>query len=180
MGNSESPDIKIDRDAENLVAQAKAAANRRRILLINPRFQISVMIQGLLLIVFITALFYFYETFFLYQVSQIVIEGRGAQGDLIAKIESLHTRMFPWFILVLVAVSFIIMSFLLFFSHRIAGPIYHVVNYLNAVGENPKNKRLITFREKDYFHELAEAINVALPTDKSPDAKLPKSSTDRD
>lgn len=148
-----------------LIEQAKAAANRRRILLINPRFQISVMFQGLLLIVIVTALFYFYETFFLFQVSQIVIEKRGTEANLVEAIENLHSLMFPWFIMVLVAVSFIIMSFLLFFSHRIAGPIYHAVNYLNSVGENAKNKRFITFREKDYFHELAEAINRALPKD---------------
>lgn len=139
------------------------AKNRRRILLINPRFQISVMVHGLLLIVLITAMFYFYETFFLYQVNEIVHRHADVPPSLAGDIENLHSMFFPWFVLILFATSFVIMSFLLFFSHRIAGPIYHAVNYLNAVAKNPNVIRKVGFREKDYFHELADAINLAIP-----------------
>lgn len=138
-------------------------SNRRRVLLINPRFQLSILFHGILLIVIVTSLFYFYESFFLFQVSRTVIEQRATGNDLVEAIEALHSSMFPWFLVVLIGTSFIITAFLLFFSHRIAGPIYHAVNYLNSVGDDRKNIRRITFREKDYFHELAEAINRAVP-----------------
>jgi len=146
----------------------QAPLTRRRILLINPRFQVSVIFQGLLLVVIVTALFYFYESLLLLRMTETVRAAGTTGGDsavIVNAIENLHSEMVPWFVMVLVAVSFVIISFLLFFSHRIAGPIYHASNYLNAVGENRKNIRRIGFREKDYFHELADAINRAIPPD---------------
>lgn len=45
-------------------------------------------------------------------------------------------------------------------SHRIAGPIHKTVLFLKmAPGERPLK---LQFREKDFFHELTDAVNDAL------------------
>lgn len=138
----------------------------RLILLINPRFQWTVVLQGLCLIVLVTAQFYLYETFFMIKISQLVMDNSGAESHLVSKINDLHALIFPWFLICVAVTSFIILGFLFFFSHRVAGPLYHAVKYLNDVADDPKNIRQVKFREHDYFPELAEAINRAIPAAK--------------
>jgi sensor histidine kinase YesM len=45
-----------------------------------------------------------------------------------------------------------------FFSHKIAGPLYTLQNHLKQIkaGKNPVK---LTFRKGDYFQELAEDVN---------------------
>lgn len=144
----------------------------RRIYLIDPRFQLSVIFHGLLVVAIVTVMFYFYVSMFLFRVNELAssfetttVTAGATQPSLVIAIEQLHNTMFPWFVIVILSTGIVIMAFLLFFSHRIAGPIYHAVNYLNAVAKNPKSRRHIVFRDKDYFHELADALNRALPAD---------------
>lgn len=153
---------------------ANDPSNRRRILLINTRFQVSMMIYAVLMITLVSAIFYFYETFFLFQISEIVMDKAGPESELMRSIETLHSVVFPWFVLAVIATALIIMSFITFLSHRIAGPIYHAEMYLNQIAKDPSKKRRIKFREKDYFHELAAAVNAAIPTDKIENGNIDK------
>lgn len=56
-----------------------------------------------------------------------------------------------------------ILSFILIFtvsmilSHKVAGPIYRMTNYLKD--HSPKSKEPLKFRKGDYFPELEQAFN---------------------
>lgn len=56
----------------------------------------------------------------------------------------------------LIGVVIIIMSLLL--SHRVAGPIYHLVTYLQKKRDGEIQGPL-QFRDKDFFPELASSLN---------------------
>lgn len=49
-----------------------------------------------------------------------------------------------------------------FMSHRIAGPVFKATRYLNEAVD-PQKRYNLKFRKGDFFNELAEAINVAIP-----------------
>lgn len=62
--------------------------------------------------------------------------------------------------LLVVTVFVIIISVLL--SHKIAGPLYKLNDYLNQVADDPSRQDPISFRKNDFFSELAESTNRAL------------------
>lgn len=47
----------------------------------------------------------------------------------------------------------------IFLSHKIAGPIYKLQKYLSSVRNGEPHGKLF-FRKGDYFHELADDINL--------------------
>ncbi len=49
-----------------------------------------------------------------------------------------------------------------YMSHRIAGPVFKATKYLNGVAESG-TKYSLSFRKQDFFNELADAINKAIP-----------------
>ncbi|RLD16475.1 MAG: hypothetical protein DRI36_05630 [Caldiserica bacterium] len=57
-----------------------------------------------------------------------------------------------------IASIIIVGIFMIFYSHRIAGPVYRLRKSLEKVAEGDYSVR-ITFRKKDEFKELAEAFN---------------------
>ncbi|MBD66888.1 MAG: hypothetical protein CME62_16920 [Halobacteriovoraceae bacterium] len=65
--------------------------------------------------------------------------------------------------LLLIQFSFIGIVFVLsiFLTHKIAGPIYKLTNYLEEVRHGGANYPL-TFRDGDYFSEVAEEINLTI------------------
>lgn len=68
-----------------------------------------------------------------------------------------------WMALLVFAVVFVtswlVQGFVI--GHRIAGPVFKVTQFLNEFAAGQTRKAL-HFREKDFFHELAEAVNRAL------------------
>ncbi len=65
----------------------------------------------------------------------------------------LHRRIWPAVLIVLVG----IFAYSLYFSHRIAGPIYRINTVLRMLlrGESPAHVEL---RKGDYFHDTAELL----------------------
>jgi hypothetical protein len=49
----------------------------------------------------------------------------------------------------------------IFFSHKIAGPMYKLQKYLRGIREEGMKDRLF-FRKGDYFSEIADDVNVTL------------------
>jgi hypothetical protein len=60
--------------------------------------------------------------------------------------------------------------FSLFFSHKMAGPIYKIKKILTEYTNNEKVEA-ITLRKGDFFHDLAHLINKALKLEKRKDEK---------
>lgn len=55
----------------------------------------------------------------------------------------------------------LIFSFLIFVTHRVAGPIYKLQKYLRGIREGTENDKLY-FRKGDYFPEVAEDVNLTI------------------
>jgi hypothetical protein len=58
-----------------------------------------------------------------------------------------------------------LLAYGLFYSNRIAGPIYHLRNYLRAYAKGRVYGEL-QFREGDFFSDLEPVVNAALRTEK--------------
>lgn len=132
---------------------------RRKVLLINPAFQLRVLaffggISVVTILSFFAANRYFFSAF--------MNKGRalGLSSDhvffqFIA--DQQHTMD-----IVTLAISISIMTFLfisgLILSHRVAGPLYKLTKHLNEIKDG-KPAELISFRKNDYFQELVTAIN---------------------
>ena len=127
----------------------------RKIYLINPKFQIRFSLYACIL-VFITSLIYPFSIYelmgnivahFALKNPEVAVYYSGKRDTLITLLMLLH--------LGLTALTFFAC---VFFSHRIAGPIYKLSKHLRLIREGSKPGRLF-FRKGDYFLELADEIN---------------------
>jgi sensor histidine kinase YesM len=127
------------------------AAYKRSIFLINPRFQVrfSLIVCSLVYISSLVFPFVILELF--NTVAKLHPQAAGAlqaaRGELI-------------FYLVAYQLIFAVIVFILciFLTHKIAGPIYKLMNYLRNIAGGAAPTRL-SFRNGDHFHELAQEVN---------------------
>jgi signal transduction histidine kinase len=61
----------------------------------------------------------------------------------------------------LIAVIFIL-AYGIYLSHRVAGPIYHMIQYLKGVQAGTNKGQELKLRKNDFFQELADEINKTL------------------
>ncbi len=149
--------------------------NRRKILLINKKFQIRIIRQFFLLffITFIIAIAVFFWQYlpFMTAVDALGFDSSHPFRTALEKFQF----MLP-VILICLTVCFICIFYItaLIISNRIAGPIYHMEIFLENLTKQIKKNGLtdttienIKFREKDHFNELAGQLNNFLNTIKS-------------
>lgn len=128
---------------------------KRRIYLINPKFQLKFSLY-VCIILFISSLIYpvtIYDLMsnfstYLAKYSPASIETFNNQKENLI------------FILVLWQLGFTSLVFIIciFFSHKIAGPLYKTTKYLSEIRSEQNIKKLF-FRKGDYFQELATEFN---------------------
>ena len=127
-------------------------AYKRRIYIINPKFQIrfSLLIS---LLVFLSSLIY---PFAIYDLMSSLIEK--SAGENAAELE--HQRTNLLIILSLWQIGFTALVFIIciFFSHKVAGPLYKLSKFLTAIRDGRAHGTLF-FRKGDYFQELADEFN---------------------
>jgi sensor histidine kinase YesM len=134
------------------------AQYRRRILLINPPFQLRFsfyVISWICALSFIypTLIYELYDSFYRYL-------AKDPNGPMLSILKENREDMIFW--LVMMQVFFLSLTFFIsvFLSHRIAGPIYKLSKALNDLRNGKLNK--IYFRKFDHFKELAEEYNYAV------------------
>ena len=132
------------------------AAYRRTIYLVNPRFQVkfSFFVSSL---VFTCSLVYplvIYETY-----DQLMEQAKNT--ELVHYLGSSRGDILQ--MLILFQVIFVILVFIIciFQSHKIAGPLHRLRQYLARVREGQVREK-ITFRKGDNFQELAEELNMTI------------------
>ena len=128
--------------------------NRRKTYLVNPPFQLkfSMLITFL---VFLSSLIYPWAIFDL--INEII--------DVFSKVAPSFTpiligrRKSLWVILTLWEIGFLglIFSITIFFSHKVAGPLYRVKVFLDDI-KNGKGRSPIILREGDYFQDIVKDI----------------------
>lgn len=141
-------------------------SERRRQILVNPAIQIYLLAYaGVFAIIFVGAVT-IADIYFESSITQMLatLPDNDATRVAIESIERL--RRLKTVIVTVVSASFLLVWMIQAYvmSTRIAGPVYKACKYLNEVATTGKKKKL-SFRKADFYHELADAVNKALPPD---------------
>jgi hypothetical protein len=121
---------------------------KRSVFLINPSFQLkfSLIVTSLICISNMIYPWFIYDFF------------TGPQtGNLNPKSVVAFLLIVQFFVSILVMIS------LIFFTHKIAGPMYKLKKHLNDIREGQPISAL-TFRNGDYFPDVAEEVTLFLET----------------
>jgi len=130
---------------------------RRKKLLIYPEFQIKFIFHGLLLSGLFLFSFFYYENTKSSQLERLIQELNYAGDHPLNLLIQSHLKERHDFFLVIIAINFAFITLTyLIISHRIAGPITKAISFLK---EEYKSGKVLEFRKKDYFQELAAAVN---------------------
>ncbi|MEO5668904.1 MAG: hypothetical protein ABIR96_12665 [Bdellovibrionota bacterium] len=136
--------------------------SKRKKFLINPDFQISVIKQMLVLACAVIAIFYsasFYHFWSLKQ--QGLAMGLPATHVFFQFLRDQQDTMDLFFLFTSIATIVAIVGFGIFLSHRVAGPLFRMKQYLDK-DLDAAEPALLKFRDGDYFPEIAESLNVRL------------------
>jgi hypothetical protein len=138
--------------------------NNRKILLINPAFQIRfiAMIIGLSLAVSLINLAGF--SYFIFKLHELGLSiGLDSSHPYFKFILRQQQNLWIIYAVSTLCIFIILTIFSLLFSHKIAGPIHGLKVYLGdiAAGKPPRN---FAFRKGDFFTELPELVNKAVKT----------------
>ncbi len=133
-------------------------AYSRRIYLINPPFQLRLSLY-ISVLVFVTGLIYPITINSIYDV--LITKFLLSNPEIAAhyKIQKSDVLMY----LMLMHVGFTLVTFCacIFFSHKIAGPMYKMQKYLQELRDGNLQDKLY-FRKGDYFPEIANEVNLTL------------------
>jgi hypothetical protein len=132
----------------------KAAVKRQRFRLVDKQYQLDLawrMLGAFLLFFFIGIVLVFTPSAFRLLTGATLTELEPASQEFLI----LHHRIWPAVLFVLVG----IFLYTLWFSHRIAGPIYRINSVLQTMlnGEYPNR---VVLRKGDHFHSTAELLEA--------------------
>jgi hypothetical protein len=127
----------------------------RKIYLINPNFQIRFSLYACTL-VFVTSLIYPYSIYEL--MGTIVAHFALKNPDVAVHYSSKRDALITFLVLLHLGLTALTFFICIFFSHRIAGPLYKLCKHLRLIREGAKPGKLF-FRNGDYFQEVADELN---------------------
>lgn len=131
--------------------------NHRRRYLVHKKFQLDFTAK--ILIACFTPMIICTLFVVLYIVISSWLSGASA-GDLI------DGEFFAMFFMRALPVAFAIFVFSIFFSHRIAGPIRRMQILCEPESGDSTSHRIV-LRRRDYFHRLAERLNLLCESNKT-------------
>lgn len=130
----------------------------RKIFLINPSFQLRLSFY-ISIIVFITGLIYPITINQIFDV--LITKFNLSNPEIAAHYRSQRSDVILYLVLMHFGFSCVTFCACIFFSHKIAGPMYKLQKYLRGVRAGTEHEKLF-FRKGDYFIEVADEINVTL------------------
>ncbi len=136
--------------------------NRRKNFLIHPSFQKSFLRHILFLNFIICSIFYSAQCYFFWKLSDLGRSAGFPEDHVFFKfVEAQRGSLNFIFILTVMIVSSLLMVLALFYSHKIAGPLCRLHQYMMDFA-NGKVSSPLHFRKSDYFVELADSTNTCL------------------
>jgi hypothetical protein len=135
-----------------------------KVYFINPAFQTRFMVSVLLCVFLSLAVIFLSQQYFFHLFIQRGI-ALGLPDDHVffALLKEQQIEMLQIFIVSSLILSVIICVWALFYSHRIAGPLYRLQRYFADGADVETNKiHPLSFRETDFFQELPQSINTFL------------------
>ena len=136
---------------------------KRKIILINPKFQLRLSAYFAFVSVINIAIFYVCSRYF-FQVFVDMGQEIGLPENHVYFMfmeDQMLTMNIVFLVTSLVTIGFL-MFFGVFISHKIAGPLYRFCNHLNDISKGEKEPSEIRFRDGDFFPEVAESYNKTL------------------
>ncbi len=135
---------------------------KRKKYLINPDFQISFIKLIMILLIIVIGIFYGANTLLFWTFAEkgrvLGLEPNHVFFSFLMEQRNTMDMIFIWTTLV---TTIVVISYGLFLSNRVAGPVHRLKVFLDEYKAN-NNQSPLKFRKKDYFPELAESINEAL------------------
>jgi sensor histidine kinase YesM len=130
----------------------------RKVYLINPKFQWTMIRWTMLLALLISAAYYLSNVFFFKQLAKLGANANLPPDHIFYQfVSQQQLKMSIIFLCTSLIVAMVVIGFGIITSHRIAGPIYRMCKHLNE--SDPKAAPNVKFREKDFFPELADSFN---------------------
>jgi hypothetical protein len=129
-----------------------AVEDRRRTRVVDRQFQLGIAVRLLLVL---TTLFAagiglaFLPSFYVLATTNDLKSLEPAAAEFLV----LHKRLWPAALLSLAGIFF----YVIFFSHRVAGPVYRMNAILRALIED-RDPPVVTFRDDDYFQPTAALL----------------------
>ena len=143
------------------------ALNRRKKLLIEPKFQIGFLTHTLSGALLSSAIFYGANRYFFWRFADYGRQAGLPTTDIFFKfLQTQQAHMDRIFLGTVVFLCCTLTVYGLVYSNRIAGPIYHLRNYLKAFAKGQISGEL-HFRKGDLFTDLEPLINGALSAKKN-------------
>ncbi|MEW6056164.1 MAG: hypothetical protein AB1540_06080 [Bdellovibrionota bacterium] len=139
---------------------ANPSSENRKVLLINPRFQLSFIGYMVAMALLMIAIFYAANIYFFWE---FVKKGKdlGLPPDHVFfqfLAEQRGTMNMIFLVTAIFAFTFLV-AYGIYLSHRVAGPLYRLQKFLQDMASS-NSVQECQFREKDYFHEVADAVNA--------------------
>ena len=155
----DSPEkVGLDSETDSSTNDPKRAW-KRRVLLINPKFQLTFLFYMLVIAATIIVVLYVANVYFFkrsYEAGQTV--GLPPDHIYFTFIDNQRSTM-KWIFLLASGITMINLTFWgLYLSHRVAGPIYRLRKHMVELAEG-RTDRDVNFRTNDFFPELADAFN---------------------
>jgi signal transduction histidine kinase len=122
---------------------------KRSVFLINPAFQLKFGLIVCSVIVISTIIYPVIIYDFFKMVGPNFVDAR---NELIA-----------FLVIVQLLITALVFIIFIFFTHKIAGPLFKLKSHLRAIREGHPTSPL-TFRNGDYFHDVAEEVSLFLET----------------
>ena len=131
----------------------------RRSLLIDPKFQLGVVLYFNGLVTFVLGALYLLLPQFLQKI-ELAARNAGLPIDhpVLLQLQTERSALAVFFLLFFLATSISATLVALIMSHRIVGPLYRLKEHWLRVAEG-KTLDDVVFREDDFFHEVADACN---------------------
>lgn len=137
-------------------------SHKRRELLINPSFQYRIIGWMTALALAPISAFFFAHFYFFRKLRLLGEEIQLSQDDIYFRfIEGLSQDLFYIFLVCAILTVIVVFTFGLRLSHKIAGPIFNLKNYLTTVGKGQDTGEL-SFRKDDFFNDLPEVVNESV------------------
>ncbi|MFP5386439.1 MAG: hypothetical protein ACLGHN_10195 [Bacteriovoracia bacterium] len=125
-------------------------------ILINPSFQLKLLSYFIIMFLVSTLSLYSTTYLFFWNMKQKGLKVGIPDGHVYYQFLQNQKHDLDLLFIGLAAINFFLLLFVGFIiSHRIAGPLYKIKQFL----ENPDKEEKVTLREKDFFKELEPLLN---------------------
>ena len=134
-------------------------SERRKKVLLNPKFQVKLLSCFFALSFSMATIFYVAVLFFFWNFYQMGVDLGLPDDHVFFRFIDEQKSYMNW---VYLGTSFLSMFALVFgglvLSHKIAGPLYHLCEYIERKVKGEASERL-SFREGDFFPEVQDSVN---------------------